>query len=74
VWVPPEDPMRGLTRIDNRRAVANGLRLRPIGATARDTLDWFRTLPAERQASLRAGLPAEREARVLTAWRARSEG
>jgi len=35
------------------------------------TLEWFRKQPAERQAKLRAGITAEREAQVLAAWKAR---
>ena len=36
--------------------------------TARDTLAWFKSQPPDRQAKLRAGLSAEREAEVLAAW------
>ena len=36
--------------------------------TARDTLTWFESLPADRRTKLRAGLSAEREAQVLRAW------
>jgi 2'-hydroxyisoflavone reductase len=38
--------------------------------TAVDTLAWFRTLPADRQARLKAGLTPEREAELLAKWRA----
>jgi 2'-hydroxyisoflavone reductase len=44
---------------------------RPIGETARDTLAWFRTLPAERQAAIKTGFTAERERELLAKWRAR---
>jgi 2'-hydroxyisoflavone reductase len=57
-------------RRDNRRALAAGLQFRPLAATAADTLAWFKTLPAERQAKLRAGLPPDREAALLAAWKA----
>jgi 2'-hydroxyisoflavone reductase len=36
--------------------------------TVRDTLDWFHSLPAERQAKLRAGLDSQKEADTLRAW------
>jgi 2'-hydroxyisoflavone reductase len=36
----------------------------------RDTLAWFQTLPAERQAKLHAGLDAAKEAETLKAWHA----
>ena len=57
--------------MSNARALAKGLISRPIPETARDTLSWWRTLPAERRAKLRAGLSPEREGEVLAAWRAR---
>jgi 2'-hydroxyisoflavone reductase len=44
---------------------------RPIGETARDTLAWFRTLPAERQAAIKTGFTPERERELLAKWRAR---
>lgn len=58
-----------LARASNRRAVSAGLTYRPLAVTARDTLEWFRTLPPERQAAPRAGLPTEKEERVLAALR-----
>ena len=52
------------------RAMAAGLRLRPLADTARDTLEWWKSLPSERTQSPVAGLSAERERNVLAAWRA----
>lgn len=74
VWVPVRDDNAGFARVSIERAVAKGLTFRPLAVTARDTLDWFQTLPAERQAEMRAGLPAEREVEVLRAWEARRTG
>ena len=62
-------PQAGSLAWSSQKAVDAGLAFRPLAETARDTLAWFRTLPAERQATLRAGLAAEREAEVLAAWR-----
>lgn len=70
-WIPPREGMEGFSRVDCSRAIDNGLTFRPLAATARDTIDWFKTLPAERQERMRAGLPPQREAEVLTAWRER---
>ena len=47
-----------------------GSTFRPLATTAGDTLAWFRTQPAERQAKLRSGLAPEREAEVLARWKA----
>ena len=73
VWIPPTDEMKGFSRFDCSRAIAAGLRFRPLAETARDTLDWFKTLPAERQSELKAGLSPEREREVLEAWRNRGD-
>lgn len=70
-WVPPRGESAGFCRFDNSRAVAAGLKYRPLASTASDTLDWWMTLPEERRASPRAGLAAEKEKEVLAAWHAR---
>jgi 2'-hydroxyisoflavone reductase len=59
-----------MSQVSIARAVAAGLRFRPLSETARDTLDWWRTLPAERTAKPKAGISREREAQVLAAWAA----
>jgi 2'-hydroxyisoflavone reductase len=74
VWVPRDGPDAGLMQVSAARAIARGLAFRPLADTARDTLAWWRTLPEDRRASPRAGLAAEREARLLAAWRARGGG
>lgn len=71
VWVPPVGPYAGFTRRSNRKAIEHGLTFRPFDDTVRATLAWFGTLPAERQAQLRAGISPEREAELLAAWHAR---
>ncbi|MGE0481354.1 MAG: SDR family oxidoreductase [Phycisphaerae bacterium] len=70
VWVPRTGDFAGFGTIDNRRAVAKGLRFRPIDETTRDTLKWFNEQPEERRAKLKAGMKAEREKEVLAAWHA----
>jgi 2'-hydroxyisoflavone reductase len=69
-WVDADGPMAGSLTWSSHRALADGLRIRPVAETVRDTLAWFRTLPDERQATLRSGIPAEKERAVLAAWRA----
>jgi 2'-hydroxyisoflavone reductase len=64
-WIPPKGEYAGFGSIDTSRATSAGLRIRPVEQTARDTLEWFRSLPDERQAKLRAGLPADREQKLL---------
>ncbi len=70
-WIPPRDGAEGFSRVNCAKAIGKGLTFRPLAETARDTLDWFKTLPEERQANLRAGIKPDREAEVLAAWHAR---
>jgi nucleoside-diphosphate-sugar epimerase len=66
VWVPAEGEDKGFARVSAKKAIARGLRFRPIVDTARDTLAWWRTLPEERrQKPMRAGITAQREAEIL---------
>lgn len=74
VWVPGSGETAGFARRDIRRSLAAGLTFRPLTVTAADTLVWFRTLPPERQAHMKAGLTPEREAQVLAAWKTRTQG
>jgi 2'-hydroxyisoflavone reductase len=69
--VPPTEEYTGFHLVRVRRAVQAGLTFRPLAETARNTLDWFRTLPRERQDQLKAGLPPARERELLEAWHAR---
>jgi 2'-hydroxyisoflavone reductase len=71
VWIPRSGEAKGMGRVSNARAMKLGLTFRPTVDTARDTLAWFKTLPPERQAKMRAGIPPEREAEVLAAWHQR---
>ena len=68
VWVPPIGEGIGLTTTSSARAIAKGLTYRPLDDTIKATLDWWATLPPERQGKLRAGITREREAAVLAAW------
>jgi nucleoside-diphosphate-sugar epimerase len=70
VWVPTRGNNDGFMRVSVARAVAKGLTYRPLDVTARETLAWFRTLPAERQQNLVSGVKPEREREVLAAWHA----
>ncbi|MBK6485732.1 MAG: NAD-dependent epimerase/dehydratase family protein [Gemmatimonadetes bacterium] len=61
----------GFARFDMSPEIKAGLKYRPTEVTARETLEWFRTLPAERQAGLKTGFTAERERELLGKWKAR---
>lgn len=70
MWLPPVGDYAGVGTTSNARAIAAGLTFRPLEETSRDTLAWFRTLPAARRDRLRSGIRPEREAEVLSAWHA----
>jgi 2'-hydroxyisoflavone reductase len=71
VWMPARDGKEGFARFDLTREVNQGLTFRPLAVTAKDTLDYYHAQPAERQATLRAGLAAEKEREVLALWHAK---
>ncbi|KFL37735.1 NAD-dependent epimerase/dehydratase family protein [Arenimonas donghaensis] len=71
IWVPRAgSPYSGYGTVSNARAIAAGLTFRPLATTVADLLAWYRGLPAERQAEVRAGITREREAELLKAWHA----
>ena len=65
LWIPRD----GRSVVDNARAIANGLRFRPIGDTVRDTLQWARTERGDRPFQ-GTGLAADRERELLAKWHA----
>ncbi|RZA37357.1 MAG: NAD-dependent epimerase/dehydratase family protein [Lysobacteraceae bacterium] len=72
IWVSAKGgPYAGYGQVSNARAVAAGLSYRPLGTTVTDLMAWFRSLPAERQATLRAGITREKETALLKLWHAR---
>jgi len=64
IWAPPSGQSVGHGLVASARAEAKGLKFRPLETTIRETLDWQKTRPAEKQ-KLRSGLTAEREAALL---------
>ncbi len=70
LWTSPKKEGETRSPVNRDKAVANGLKFRPLAVTARDTLDWYLSKPQD-QRSLRTGLSPQREAEVLAAWHAR---
>jgi len=70
VWVQQGPDTAGFMTASVAAALAKGLTYRPLDMTARDTLAYHKSRPAEQQQNLRAGLKPEREAEVLEAWHA----
>ena len=71
VWVPPVGEYAGFSSSSIQRALDAGLTFRPLADTAKATMDFWNSLPEDRRAKPRAGLPAEKEEEVLAAWHAR---
>ncbi len=70
VWRPARDGAEGFARFDLTPEVEKGLTFRSLADTTAATLEYHFSRPPERQAELRAGITAEREAEVLAAWHA----
>ncbi|KFN48249.1 NAD-dependent epimerase/dehydratase family protein [Arenimonas composti] len=71
IWVPRAGtPFSGYGTVSNAKAIAAGLTFRPLATTVAELLEWYRGLPAERQAEVRAGISREKEAEILAAWAA----
>ena len=68
IWEDPHGENSQLLTVDGSRAAAAGMHCRPTRETARDTVSWWNTLPAERTTATRAGLTPEREAELLALW------
>lgn len=69
LWLPEEPESAGFNSISIARALAAGLTFRPLTETARDTLAWDLTRPADGERQ--AGLAADDEARLLRLWHQR---
>ena len=68
LWIPGEETA-GFMQRSMRKALDQGLELRPVADTVRDTLAW----DADRGSpELVGGLTREREAEVLAAWRSKA--
>jgi 2'-hydroxyisoflavone reductase len=69
MWSPEFNRLRG-NLVENATSIQAGLAFIPLADTARDTLQWHRSLPDAQQVFDRAGLAPEREAAVIAAWQA----
>ncbi len=66
--VPSEGDTAGFATLSNAAAAKAGMTFRTIADTTTATLDWWKTLPADRTERLRAGMNEEREQELLDAW------
>ena len=70
LWISPKKKGETRSPVNRDKAIAHGLRFRPLAVTARDTLDWYLSKPQDER-HLRRGISTAREAEVLAAWHAR---
>jgi len=74
-WVAPKLDAQGRrfgqTYINSDKAVAAGLRYRPLTETIRDSLAWWQSLPAERREKNKFASTPEVETETLKAWHAK---
>ncbi|MFI0777108.1 NAD-dependent epimerase/dehydratase family protein [Streptomyces sp. NPDC021212] len=76
IWLPPGERYDTLHAADVSKALAAGLRCRPVGETVTDTWAWLRGLGGQapqRPDRPTVGLAPEKEAEVLAAQRQRKE-
>ncbi|HEY2510207.1 MAG TPA: epimerase [Polyangiaceae bacterium] len=66
--VPSSADDAGFGKVSAARAMAKGLKFRPVADTARDALAWFRSQPEARRAQERPGLTPAKEADLLRRW------
>jgi nucleoside-diphosphate-sugar epimerase len=68
LWLPEEDApqLQGFMFVSTEKAVAAGLRLRPLRETVRDTLAWFQA--EHSSGELKAGIDAAKEESLLRKW------
>lgn len=68
-WQPPRGRYRNYGHMVNTRAIAAGMKFRPLAVIAKDTLAWHRTRDAEQQRQLSTGLSRDREIELLRSFR-----
>lgn len=74
VWQLGSGRTAGFARFDLAPEMAAGLTIRPLEESARDTLEWFRKQSADGMLTVKAGMKPEREAELLSLWKARQAG
>lgn len=66
IWAPPVGKYAGASLVSSARAVAKGMRFRPLETTVGDLLAWHARRPADQKENLRAGLTSQKEAELLS--------
>jgi len=72
LWLGPSHGMPGFMNTNIDRALADGLSIRPLGETIRDTRAWSTTVASRNASDSQAGISRELEREILAAWKAES--
>ena len=73
LWLPESaQNLKGFMFVKPDKAIADGLRFRPLSETIRDTLTWYQTERAGEE--LETGISPEREQELLRKWRETTTG
>jgi len=72
LWLGPSHGMPGFMNTNIDRALADGLSIRPLAETIRDTHAWSTTIASHNASDSQAGISREREREILAAWKAES--
>jgi 2'-hydroxyisoflavone reductase len=71
-WIMLKGNDYGHTYAKNDKAIAAGLGFRPLATTVRDTLSWWQNVvPQQRKDTAKWPIPADKEAEIIAAWKAR---
>ncbi|MBL8753921.1 MAG: NAD-dependent epimerase/dehydratase family protein [Planctomycetes bacterium] len=77
IWTQPGSEYGGYGAVANKKAIAAGLKFRPLLDTVRSTWEWWNGISDPAKAAMwdaRSGRPtAEREAELIAAWLARKK-
>ncbi|GAB2468897.1 NAD-dependent epimerase/dehydratase family protein [Streptosporangium sandarakinum] len=68
VWAPRNEEFAGVWLPSSEKALAAGLRCRPVAETVRDTWAWLRGIPVEERSFRGHGIDPEKEAKILAEW------
>ena len=69
MWADATSASAGALTWSPEKAIKAGLNFRSIDDTVKDTLEWYRTLPDERQKNLKAGMSKQKETHILKSWK-----
>ena len=67
-WYPLGGEWDGFGSFDNSKSVKAGLTYRPLAETVKDTLDWWDSLPSDRNKKTKVGIEFEEEKKILAKW------